>query len=190
MKEIEMSTRCSILIEIPDKYIKRIFRYNSSMFNEEDWDNETCDEKSEDVSIKKKYLGIYCHFDGYPDGVGKELVNNYLNFSKAFNLILGGDCSVILDNRVRRYATREGEKWKYIQPRQLDKIQKVSDDSEYLYIFKDSKWYLYLDKYFIHLSKVIDDYDSYVRGYLDCIEDGESFNQTLRNLDLDKLNNE
>ena len=183
-----MSTRSSILVEVPDKYIKRIFRYDSSMFNEEDWDTETCDEKSEDVSINKKYLGIYCHFDGYPDGVGKELVNNYLDFSKAFNLILGGDCSVILDNRVRRYATREGEKWKYIQPRQLDIIQKVSDDSEYLYVFMRGRWYLFENNYFIPLPKDIENYEDYIQGYLDGREDGESFNQTLRKLDLDKLN--
>lgn len=183
-----MSTRSSILVEVPDKYIKRIFRYDSSMFNEEDWDTETCDEKSEDVSINKKYLGIYCHFDGYPNGVGKELVNNYWDFSKAFNLILGGDCSAILDNRVRRYATREGEKWKYIQPRQLDKIQKVSDDSEYLYVFMRGRWYLLEGDCFIPLLKDLDSYDDYVQGYLDGYEDGESFNQTLRQLDLDKLN--
>lgn len=182
-----MSTRSSILIEVPDKYIGRIFRYDSSMFNEEDWDDEAGDEKSEDVIINKKYLGIYCHFDGYPDGVGKELVDNYSDFSKVFNLILGGNCSVILDKRVRRYATREGESWKYIQPRQLDRIQKVSDDSEYLYVFMSNRWYLFENDCFIPLLKDLTSYDDYVQGYLDGYEAGESFNQTLRKLDLGKL---
>ena len=113
-----------------------------------------------------------------------------MDFSKAFNLILGGDCSVILDNRVRRYATREGEKWKYIQPRQLDIIQKVSDDSEYLYVFMHGRWYLFENNYFIPLPKDIENYEDYIQGYLDGREDGESFNQTLRQLDLDKLENE
>lgn len=185
-----MSTRSSILIEVPDKYIKRIFKYDSSMFNEEDWGAESCDEKSEDVIINKKYLGIYCHFDGYPDGVGKELVNNYSDFSKALNLILGGDCSVILDGSIRRYATREGENWKYIQPRQLDIIQKVSDDSEYLYIFMNNRWYLLENNCFVPLLKDLECYSDYVRGYLDGHEAGESFNQALRQLDLDKLENE
>ena len=185
-----MSTRSSILIEVPAKYIDRIFKYDSSMFNEEDWDDEAGDEKSEDVVINKKYLGIYCHFDGYPDGVGKELVNNYSDFSKAFNLILGGDCSVILDGSVRRYATREGEAWKYIQPKQLDKIQKVSDDSEYLYIFMRGRWYLFENSIFIPLLPDIENYEDYIQGYLDGHEAGESFVYTLRQLDLDKLENE
>lgn len=185
-----MSTRSNILIEVPDKYIGRIFKYDSSMFNEKNWGAESCDEKSEDIVINKKYLGIYCHWDGYPDGVGKELVNNYSDFSKAFNLILGGDCSVILDGFIRRYATRDGESWKHIQPRKLDKIQKVSDDSEYLYIFMNNRWYLFENNCFIPLLKDLNSYDDYIQGYLDGYEDGESFNQTLRQLDLDKLENE
>ena len=186
MKEIEMSTRCSILIEIPNGLIGQTLKYQKQD-NELNWDKNI--DKAEPVKITKKYLGIYCHHNGYPNGVGKELVDRYNNFNSALNLILGGDCSSIVSDLVR-YATRESEEWKYIHPHSLDVIKKVSGDSAYLYIFKDSKWYLYLDKCFIHLSKDIDDYDSYIRGYLDGIEDGESFNQTLRNLDLDKLNNE
>ena len=31
--------------------------------------------------------------------------------------------------------------------------------------------------------------EDYVKGYLSGFHDGESFNQTLRNLDLEKINN-
>lgn len=179
-----MSTRSSILIEIPDDLIGQTLKYQRQD-NELNWDKDI--DKTEPVEITKKYLGIYCHHDGYPNGVGKELVDRYDNFNVVLNLILGGDCSSIVKNLVR-YATRESEQWKYIHPHPLDIIKKVSGDSEYLYIFKDSKWYLHLDKYFIHLSKDIDDYDSYIQGYLDGREDEASFIQALRQLDLNKLN--
>ena len=120
MKEIEMSTRCSILIEIPDDLIGQTLKYQKQD-NELNWDKNI--DKTEPVKITKKYLGIYCHHDGYLDGVGSELVNRYNNFNSALNLILGGDCSSIVRNLVR-YATRESEQWKYINPHSLDIIKK------------------------------------------------------------------
>lgn len=184
-----MSTRSSILIEIPDKYIGETFRY-LPVDNETSWDIDIVDDMSKEVKISKKYLGIYCHFDGYPNGVGAALVENFNDFNRALNLIIGGDCSCILSNKTRRYATRKGENWKYIQPKQLDKIQKVSDDSEYLYIFMRGRWYLFENSIFIPLLPDIENYEDYIQGYLDGHEAGESFVYTLRQLDLDKLENE
>lgn len=105
MREIEMSTRCSILIEIPNNLIGQTLKYQKQD-NETSWDKNI--DKTEPVKITKKYLGIYCHHDGYPNGVGSELVNKYNNFNSALNLILGGDCSSIVKNLIR-YATRESE---------------------------------------------------------------------------------
>lgn len=184
-----MSTRSSILIEVPDKYIGETFRY-LPVDNEISWDCDSIDDISKEVKISKKYLGIYCHFDGYPNGVGAALVENYNDFHKALNLIIGGDCSCILSNQTRRYATRDGEHWDYIKPRQLDRMEKVSNDSEYLYIFIRGRWYLFENNCFIPLLLDIENYEDYVQGYLDGHEAGESFNQTLRQLDLDKLENE
>lgn len=181
-----MSTRSSILIEIPDKYIGETFRY-LPVDNEISWKCDSVDDISKEVKISKKYLGIYCHFDGYPNGVGAALVANFNDFNRALNLIIGGDCSCILDNQVRRYATRKGEDWNYLQPRQLDKIEKVSSDSEYLYIFMRGRWHLFENNIFIPLLSDTENYEDYVQGYLDGFEAGESFNQTLRQLDLDKL---
>ena len=187
MKEIEMSTRCSILIEIPDDLIGQTLKYQRQD-NEFNW-NKNID-KTEPVKITKKYLGIYCHHDGYPNGVGSELVNRYDNFNSALNLILGGDCSSIFQSYVR-YATRETEDWKWIQPKQSDTIKIVSGDSEYLYLYKPqyNQWYLIMSDIFIPLDKDMESLEDYVRGYLNGFHDGESFNQTLRNLDLEKINN-
>ena len=133
-----MSTRSSILIEVPDDYIGKTLKYNP-IKQEARWRDDTITDMSQEVKITKKYLGIYCHHDGYPDGVGFSLVNGFNSFEGALNLILGGDCSSICSDRICRYATREGENWEYIKPRTLDEIKKVSSDSEYLYVFMEGK---------------------------------------------------
>ena len=39
------------------------------------------------------YLTIYCHWDGYPDGVGQTLHDHYKTFDQVQNLILLGNLS-------------------------------------------------------------------------------------------------
>jgi hypothetical protein len=39
--------------------------------------------------------GVYCHFDGYPDGVGKKLVEHYSDRAKAAELIALGGLSIL-----------------------------------------------------------------------------------------------
>ena len=52
------------------------------------------------------------------------------------------------------------------------------------------RWYLFENDTFIPLLPDTENYDDYVLGYLDGFEAGQSFNQTLRQLDLEKLENE
>lgn len=172
-----MSTRSSILIKVPDSFLNSTAQYNKEMFKDREtfWFQETCPNKSQEILISKPYLGIYCHWDGYLDGVGKELISNYNDFSSAFNLILGGDCSFILNGEIRRYATRSCEDWKYIQPKQLDEIKKVTDDSEYLYLFENNHWNLITSGYKIYLYSDIDSLEDYIRGYLNGVEDSPLF---------------
>ncbi|ECG8260411.1 hypothetical protein CB010_006390 [Salmonella bongori] len=42
-----------------------------------------------------KFRTIYCHFDGYPSGVGKTLVEHYGTQEKAEALLSGGDISTL-----------------------------------------------------------------------------------------------
>lgn len=43
----------------------------------------------------KDYRGIYCHWDGYPDGVGKTLKENFNSLEMAKEIVELGDCSCI-----------------------------------------------------------------------------------------------
>lgn len=93
-------------------------------------------------------------------------------------MILGGDCSSILAGEIKRYATRKSEDWKYIQPRQLDKVKTVSGDSEYLYLFENNHWNLITSGYKIYLYPDIDNLEDYVRGYLNGVEDSPLFSSS------------
>ena len=66
---------------------------------------------TEEVRFKKGHAyNIYCHWDGYPEGVGVALVNNFTDEDMVANLIAAGDCSSIMGHVVP-YTTR-GEKFK------------------------------------------------------------------------------
>ena len=43
--------------------------------------------------INKKIESIYCHWDGYPKGVGVMLTQGYPEIADAYELIKNGDCS-------------------------------------------------------------------------------------------------
>lgn len=120
--------------------------------------------------------------------VGKALVTKFDTFAKAFNLIIGGDCSVITEDQVLRYATRPAEQWKNVQPKQLDEIKKFTKWANYVYVFKNDRWYLYADNILLMLPKDVLSLNDYIRGYYDGVEDGQYFNQNLRKLNLDELN--
>ena len=56
--------------------------------------------------------GVYCHFDGYPDGVGKKLMEHYSDRAKAAELIaLGG-----LSSLGPRLAPEPGEAHSFREP--------------------------------------------------------------------------
>lgn len=177
-----MSTNSNIIIQVPDEFIKTTHQFAPTAlpFSESQWDShgEYRDvDKSQPVRITKPFLGIYCHWDGYPDTVGKALVIKFDTFEKAFNLILGGDCSVITEDQVLRYATRPAEQWKNIQPKQLDEIKKFTKWADYVYVFKNDHWYLYTGDLLLILPKDVSSLNDYIRGYYDGVEDGDTFSR-------------
>jgi hypothetical protein len=81
------------------------------------------------------YIGIYCHFDGYPSGVGKELKKKFNDYEKALNLVLLGDCSSIIDG-IQTYHNRDNEDYNITITNEIEN----SWDIEYNYIFENGKW--------------------------------------------------
>ena len=49
--------------------------------------------------FKGPYLQVYCHFDGYPEGVGLDLVKKNFTYDEALEFILKGDRSTCEDGK-------------------------------------------------------------------------------------------
>lgn len=125
-----MGTRSNIIVKVKKKDIGRVLSH------------EFKGEKYE-TKIEKPYIGIYCHWDGYTDGVGAELFEHYNDYEKVLELISGGSASAINGNKADYYmAWDRDETWSLNRPKQFDKPQVCGGCTEYAYIFKDKKWYV------------------------------------------------
>lgn len=78
-----------------------------------------------------QYLEVYCHFDGYPDGVGKVLKDMNMTYEDALKYILEGDRSV---------ACTGGSYWKI---RKEDVPPAATDvftlEQEYAYLLEETE---------------------------------------------------
>lgn len=91
---------------------------------------------------------IYCHFDGYLNGVGAELVSQFSTQTLAEALIEDGDCRFPGDP----YKNRSGENWDTIKPKQHDDLEgflqgKGRHAGHYAYLFINDEWFLVQDHY-------------------------------------------
>lgn len=108
-----------------------------------------------EIAPHKNYIGIYHHWDGYPEETGKTLLKNFNTYEKALNLITYGDESSINEtykrkneNIIRPYGFRSGT----YRREDTDIPLAVKDlptpyrlrktaGSEYIYLFKEDEWY-------------------------------------------------
>lgn len=85
------------------------------------------------IAIKNKdgkYEAVYCHFDGYPAGVGAQLVTRFNTEELVRELLAGGDLRAIPDQMEPEYYPQS------YALRATD-IQEMAqrNGSDYLYIF-------------------------------------------------------
>lgn len=143
-----MSTRSAIIVKVKPSDIGKIMKFDKSKLpcKLEKWDvygDEIGAEKSEEVKISKPYLGIYCHSDGYINGVGMALKEKFTDYDAILNLIIGGCCSVVWFDRIRHYANREGAKWSCLKPIQGKTASSVANHighNGYVYLFDNGGW--------------------------------------------------
>ena len=114
---------------------------------------------SSNISVKSGdvYLTVYCHFNGYPEGVGAILFNHYNSQEAAEALITGGNISLLgkkcnypkgllNDNEDENgmpgytvyYGRDRGEK----ETGYKISEQKPELKEYYLYVFEDGKWFV------------------------------------------------
>jgi hypothetical protein len=88
---------------------------------------------------------IYCHFDGYVDGVGAELQANYTDRSKVEELIALGDISVLRPTieTTEAYHRDRGEDKHSTSYLSVEDLFNLGFESSIEYIYcltKDNKW--------------------------------------------------
>lgn len=157
-----MSTRSCIILKVRKEDIGKVMKFQAKALpiklgqwvdkdsDGNPWRNETTNSKCKPVEINSDYIGIYCHWDGYPSGVGATLLNGFHTYDEVLNLILGGSCSHIEQNDIRHYANRQGEQWEYIKP-----VQRATKKGlvelfsgawvEYAYLFDEERGWYYKD---------------------------------------------
>lgn len=86
---------------------------------------------------------VYCHWDGYLEGVGKTLLNSYKDVFKVNQLLDKGNISS-LESQIKNtvfYADKEGidDNSPVVFKTVQDMIEYFSD-SEYFYVFEDDYW--------------------------------------------------
>lgn len=127
----------NIMDECFDDYRSRMQCPNCRSTKSEDLKNifPNCEPKGNPV------LQIYCHWDGYPEGVGASLQSSYNSYEEALALILGGDLSSLDDSKSFPYSLGEGEDANSCAPAVL---QKPELNEEYLYVFdyKTNQWFV------------------------------------------------
>lgn len=115
------------------------------------------------IALKQKNHGsilyIYCHFDGYPEGVGQTLLDHYKDYDKVLELVKLGGLSSLRQNihpKTEKHEFGNAEEdvtVAYHRDRGDDYILHLSQDekellkdlkdswTEYYYLFKDNNWY-------------------------------------------------
>lgn len=155
-----MSTRSFIIVKVRKEDIGKVMKFNEGLlpkpldnWQEKDhegkvWRDETGQNLCQPVEVKDQFIGVYCHWDGYPDGVGAELLTHFKDYNSVLNLIIGGSCSSIDNGVVRHYANRQKEKWEYLLPKQgksQAELARVGRGSwaEYAYVFDEATGWKY-----------------------------------------------
>ncbi len=103
------------------------------------------------------FTSIYCHWDGYPSGVGKTLRDHYKDEAKVKKLMALGDISSLAkdigtkhdfdnhpDGQCNAYGRDRGEKGtKSTKSADFEALTALTQEcgGEYLYVFKGGGWY-------------------------------------------------
>ncbi len=90
------------------------------------------------------YRSVYCHYDGYPDGVWMILRQHYDSVPEARMVIKAGDLSSLEEDAINSYQDR-GESWQQVKPitsPDLPHLIKTAaaDHAEYIHCHEQGCW--------------------------------------------------
>ncbi len=103
------------------------------------------------VEVDGKVKSIYCHWDGYLDGVGRALRDSFGTQELAEAVVALGDCSSIAEatniENIVAYHRNKSEDWADVKPRTYSTVDAARGDADtpYTYAFVDGKWRAWAD---------------------------------------------
>lgn len=88
---------------------------------------------------------VYCHFDGYLEGVGETLMLYYTHPYKVDALIGLGDLLSVGETNVKSFHDDDGEDWDDVKPQIVPLVNliyyaKQERGAHYVYLFQDGNW--------------------------------------------------
>lgn len=135
-----MATRATITLKIKDEDLNKTKKFDIDKLPENTSYKDDCIENLREVTLNKPYISIYHHFDGYPEGLGLTLYEEFNDYDKALNILLGGDASSINGDTIIQYCPAyQDENWDRTKPDLTDEIP--ATDQDYQYYFDDEKWW-------------------------------------------------
>ena len=139
-----MSTNSRIIVKINKNDLGKTMVFNKKLVTPKisDWSEygeKPIRRRETPVELNDNYISIYCHWDGYIKGVGNALKKCFNTYEKALNLCLGGNCSYIATDSVRRYHDRASENPSWNLPKQANSVKDIEFE-EYTYLFENGHW--------------------------------------------------
>lgn len=135
-----MATRATITLKIKDEDLNKTKKFDIDKLPENTSYKDECIENLREVTLNKPYISIYHHFDGYPEGLGLTLYEEFNDYDKALNILLGGDASSINGDTIIQYCPAyQDENWDRTKPDLTDEIPAA--DQDYQYYFDGEKWW-------------------------------------------------
>lgn len=147
-----MGTRCHIFIKLKEEDKDKTCRID---LNKLPLAHHISPDLVQDVYIKKdaNYLGIYDSLEGYPDGVGRVLYEQFNTYNAALNLILGGNVINITGDYWDPFLS-ESMGWGFDEPSQIFEITKnLPGAIEYIYLFDGQWWFSNTNNSYLDLGK-------------------------------------
>ena len=136
-----MATRATITLKIKDEDLNKTKKFDIDKLPENvAYYSDDYIEDLQEVKLNKPYISIYHHFDGYPEALGLTLYEEFNDYEKALNILLGGDTSSINGNTIIQYCSAyQYEDWDRTKPDLTDEIPAANQD--YQYYFDGEKWW-------------------------------------------------
>ena len=146
-----MATRSNIYLKLKDESKGQTLKFDINKLPGGNSPQNAHEYPIKDVKIPENanYIGIYHHWDGYPEGVGATLKRDYTDYDKILNLLMMGDMSSINDGVTSYQGWRnEDTPPRFIKSKTLPPRKAVQE--EYAYLFKNGEWKKIIEGYCIN----------------------------------------